>query len=243
VIRTAGPGREHGYASVRVGPGDQDIEALIDEADGSAYPYGISSGACPVHLAAAKLGPARGEKLALHEPPYGPGGDRGGHEFAEQRKQLGALIGRGRRSDAVTFFIAGTGAPPEAIEEMRGSPDWQAMEGVEGTLAYDCAVRGDGSVPLDVAGTPTISTLVLDGSESFEFSTVWPTLQPEVFRAPFGRHIEHQMHDVSPDAPAPVVKEYFGSAVQGEADYGLLHHFLHRASPVSSRDRRPGSVG
>lgn len=169
--------------------------------------------------------------MALHEPPYGPGGDRGGHEFAEQRKQLGALIGRGRRGDAVAFFIAGAGAPPEAIEEMRGSPDRRVVEEMEGTLAYDCAVRGDGSVPLDVAGTPTIPTLAPDDSESIEFSTVWPTLQPEVFRAPFGRHIEHQTHDVSPDAPAPVVKEYFGSAVQGEADYGLLHHFFTSGQP------------
>ena len=47
----------------------EDIEALIDVAGGSAYLYGISSGACLTLEAASKLG-NRITKLALYEAPY-----------------------------------------------------------------------------------------------------------------------------------------------------------------------------
>ncbi|HEY6073317.1 MAG TPA: alpha/beta hydrolase, partial [Anaerolineales bacterium] len=47
----------------------EDLEALIGQAGGSAYLYGISSGACLVLEAAIKLG-KRASKIALYEPPY-----------------------------------------------------------------------------------------------------------------------------------------------------------------------------
>src|SRR5437868_9966429 len=47
----------------------EDIEALIAEAGGSAYLYGISSGAVLALEAASKL-PTKVKKLALYEPPY-----------------------------------------------------------------------------------------------------------------------------------------------------------------------------
>jgi pimeloyl-ACP methyl ester carboxylesterase len=47
----------------------EDIEALIDAAGGSAFLYGISSGACLALEAATRLG-AKVKKLALYEPPY-----------------------------------------------------------------------------------------------------------------------------------------------------------------------------
>ncbi len=62
----------------------EDIEALIDEAGGSACLYGVSSGACLALLAAARLGPARVERLALYEPPYGSRDEREKQEFAGQ---------------------------------------------------------------------------------------------------------------------------------------------------------------
>lgn len=47
----------------------EDIEALIDEAGGSAFVYGISSGAVLALEAASKL-PNKIKKLALYEPPF-----------------------------------------------------------------------------------------------------------------------------------------------------------------------------
>jgi pimeloyl-ACP methyl ester carboxylesterase len=47
----------------------EDIEGLIQEAGGSAFVYGISSGACLALEAAIRLGD-KIIKLALYEPPY-----------------------------------------------------------------------------------------------------------------------------------------------------------------------------
>src|SRR5512135_181422 len=47
----------------------EDIDALIKEAGGSAFVYGISSGACLALEAAMRLG-GKIKKLALYEPPY-----------------------------------------------------------------------------------------------------------------------------------------------------------------------------
>src|SRR5512147_3063214 len=47
----------------------EDLDALIQQAGGSAYVYGISSGACLAMEAALKLGP-KIAKLAMYEAPY-----------------------------------------------------------------------------------------------------------------------------------------------------------------------------
>src|SRR5688572_12629908 len=47
----------------------EDIEALIDAADGSAFLFGISSGAALAMEAAIKLG-GKVKKLAMYEAPY-----------------------------------------------------------------------------------------------------------------------------------------------------------------------------
>src|SRR5262245_61970387 len=47
----------------------EDIDALIDEAGGSAYLYGLSSGAVLALEAANRL-PNKVKKLAMYEPPF-----------------------------------------------------------------------------------------------------------------------------------------------------------------------------
>src|SRR5215475_1777814 len=47
----------------------EDLEALIDEAGGSAFVFGHSSGAA-LTLEAARLLPGKITKLALYEPPF-----------------------------------------------------------------------------------------------------------------------------------------------------------------------------
>jgi pimeloyl-ACP methyl ester carboxylesterase len=47
----------------------EDLEALINEAGGSAFVYGVSSGAALAMEAAIQLGD-RIKKLAMYEPPY-----------------------------------------------------------------------------------------------------------------------------------------------------------------------------
>jgi pimeloyl-ACP methyl ester carboxylesterase len=148
-------------------------------------------------------------KLALYEPPYGSSDDKDKREFAERKKRMSELVEKGKRGDAVAFFIAGMGTPPEAIEDMRKTPDWKVIEEVERTLAYDYAVMGDSSVPLDIARAVTVPTLVMDGSKSFEFmheaADTLGRAMPNAERAT----LEGRTHDVAPEALAPILTEFF----------------------------------
>lgn len=146
----------------------EDIEALIDEAGGSACIYGISSGAVLALRAASALGAGKVVKLALYEPPFGSDDDRAKQEFAEYTREMAALLDAGKRGDAVALFVADM-VPAEMLEEMRQSPEWPIMEAVAPTLAYDNAVMGDGSVPVDEARAATMPALVLVGGASPDF--------------------------------------------------------------------------
>ena len=77
----------------------EDIEALINEAGGSAYVYGISSGAALALKAAENK--LNIPKMALYEPPY----IREKNNPADFETELNKLIASGRRSDAVKYFM------------------------------------------------------------------------------------------------------------------------------------------
>jgi pimeloyl-ACP methyl ester carboxylesterase len=81
----------------------EDIEALIEEAGGSASLYGISSGAALAFEAARAL---RGKvrKLALYEPPYNDEDDAR-RAWRAYRKQLKKLLVADRRGSPVTLFM------------------------------------------------------------------------------------------------------------------------------------------
>ena len=93
----------------------EDLEALIAATGGTAAVYGHSSGAALVLHAAAR-GLAF-DRMVLHEPPFGSGGEeetRAEQEQAEQIKTLLAQTGVATRS------------PP-------GSPAWGAARGCRNT--------------------------------------------------------------------------------------------------------------
>jgi pimeloyl-ACP methyl ester carboxylesterase len=186
----------------------EDIEALIDEAGGSVYLYGISSGAVLALKAAAKLGAAKVTKLALYEPPFNSDDDKAKQDFAQYTQQMAQLLEANKRGDAVAFFLADM-LPAEAIEGMRQSPEWPIMEAVAPTLAYDNAVMGDGSPPVDDAKATTMPALILDGSESPAFmhqaAEALAKTMPQAQRKTLAR----QTHAVAPEALAPVLAEFF----------------------------------
>lgn len=185
----------------------EDIEALLDEAGGSAYLYGVSSGAVLALRAAAQLGAARVPKVALFEPPFSCG-EEAVQEFAAYTEQMEKLLQANRRGDAVTFFL-GDLAPPEMLEEMRQSPAWAHMEAVAPTLAYESAVLGDSAVSAEIAGAVTMPALVLDGDASPAFireaADALAAAMPHVRRIT----MEGQSHDAGAEAVAPVLREFF----------------------------------
>ncbi|MGC9665161.1 alpha/beta fold hydrolase [Planosporangium sp. 12N6] len=184
----------------------EDLEVVIEAAGGSAYVYGISSGAA-LALTAAASGPAI-TKLALYEPPYtAEDGDTA--QVAAYNRQIIDLLAAGRRGDAVERFMSGVGLPAEAIAGMRQSPAWPVFEGVAPTLAYDFAVLGDGTVPRERAAHVTVPTLVAAGGASPESLRRPAKALADAIPGATHRVLEGQTHEVSPDAIAAVLREFF----------------------------------
>ena len=186
-----------------------DIEAIIDEAGGSASLYGISSGAALAMEAAIKLGDKVG-KLAMYEAPFN-NDEAGMQAWREYVKQLRELLDRGRNGDAVGLFMRLVGASADQVEEIRQTPMWPLWESIGHTLAYDhiAALGEDAAIPTEQAARVAMPALVMDGSESFPFMhTTAVTLANAMPRGQY-RTLEGQTHEVSAEALAPVLTEFF----------------------------------
>src|SRR5829696_5439615 len=165
----------------------EDLAAVIAAAGGPAAVYGHSSGAALVLHAAARGLP------------------------------IDALVEEGRRGEAVELFLRLTGAPPEAVGEMRTGPWWPRAQAMAPTLAYDSAAVGHrtgGTVPAELLAEVAIPApaLVLCGGAS-------PAWMIEAGRRiadalPDGRLrvLEGEGHVVSPERLAPLVGEFFKAA-------------------------------
>lgn len=191
----------------------EDIEALIDEAGGTASLYGISSGACLAMLAAAKLGD-KVSKLAMYEAPYDEM-EVAAENWKEYRTNLDKAIAENRRGDAVTLFMKLVGVPDQAIEGMKSSPMWPGLEAVAPTLRYDAAEMGeDRSVPVDTAKKVAIQSLVMDGGASMQIMPFMRTSADKLAKAMSKskrKTVEGQSHDVDSKVLAPVLLEFFTS--------------------------------
>jgi pimeloyl-ACP methyl ester carboxylesterase len=184
----------------------EDLEALVVEAGGSAFVYGISSGAGLALEAAASGVPITG--LALFEPPYTAEGGDVPHA-AEDAARLAKLLDAGRRGEAVELFFSWVGLPHEAVAQMKSSSVWPALEQIAPTIAYDNKVMGDDRVPRERAAQVTAPTIVIAGSLS----------SPELRRAahevanaiPQARHrtLEGQSHTAAPESIAPILSAFF----------------------------------
>jgi pimeloyl-ACP methyl ester carboxylesterase len=187
----------------------EDIEVLIDETGGSAFVYGISSGAALAMEAAIRLGD-KVKKLAMYEAPYND--DETAQEvWKKYTKQLEELLAADRKGDAVGLFMMLVGATAEDVEGIRQSPMWPLWEAVAPTLAYDhIAALGEGAaVPTGRAASVTVPTLVMDGGESYPFMHVTAkALAKAIPHAQF-RTLEGQTHEVTSEALAPVLVEFF----------------------------------
>lgn len=150
----------------------EDIEALIDAVGGRASLFGSSSGGVLALDAASRLGPKVG-RLVLFEPPFIVDHRRSPLDAAYAH-QLNSLIGAGRRSEAVRYFMTqALGMPGPAVAVMRLLPMWRKLTRLAPTLAYDLAVL-DGTqagrpLPTDRWACVTAPTLIVTGSKSDAF--------------------------------------------------------------------------
>ena len=186
----------------------EDIEAMIDAAGGSAFLYGISSGAV-LALDAARALPTKVKKLAIYEPPYIIEGTRP-KPPADTARIYTEFVESGRRGDAAEYFMAKVvGMPPEFVAQARSSPWWPAQEALAHTLAYDATIMGDYSLPTEHAASVTTPTLVIAGGASWDWMRATAQALADSLPAGQYRTLEGQRHDVAADALAPVLEEFF----------------------------------
>jgi len=186
----------------------EDIEALINEAGGSAFVFGISSGAALAFEAALALG-SKVKKLAMYEAPYNDDDDAR-QAWKEYRGQLKEVLAEGQRGDAVALFMTLLGVPADDLDGMRQYPMWPMWEAVAPTLAYDAAGLGeDASVPTERAASVAVPTLIMDGGASYPFMRVAATALANAIPNAQHRTLEGQTHEIAAEVIAPVLVEFF----------------------------------
>lgn len=192
----------------------EDIDALITEAGGNVYLFGISSGGA-LALEATAAGLAI-NKLAVYEVPYSIG-RKATSQWQNYVKELNVLLADNRREDALELFMRLAGSGDEAIDGAKSSPLWPRLKALAPTLAYDAACLGDGQPPRARLATIAQPVLVATGS------VVDPQmggLQPSFFAEaadviagsiPHAKRqiLEGQSHQIDPVVFSQVLNNFF----------------------------------
>ena len=189
----------------------EDIDALIQEAGGSAFVFGGSSGGV-LTLDAAAHG-LNITKLAVYEPPFVVDDSR---EPPPENivDQLKDLIASDQRGDAAeTFMVKGSLMPADMVAGMRTQPFWPSVEAVAHTLVYDATImegtmRGV-SLPVDRWKAVTIPTLVIYGGAGPAWSQNAAKALIKLLPNAEEQRLEGQFHDLTPDVLTPVLKNFF----------------------------------
>jgi len=196
----------------------EDLEVLINEAGGSAFVFGHSSGAV-LALEAARLLPGKIEKLAIYEPPFIIDDSRPPVP-RDYVSHLNELIAAGRRGEAVEYYMSDALlVPAEMLAQMRNMPMWPQIEAVAHTIPYDGTIMGD-----TMSGNPatlrkwasvTVPTLVMVGGASPAFfhngtQALVGLLPNAVYRTLAG-----QDHGPADEVLTPALVEFFESAGKG----------------------------
>lgn len=188
-----------------VGREIEDLHAVIEQCGERAHVYGVSSGAALALRATEELGPASVRKLAVYEPPYG----QGEHAFNEQKERVNQLVRSGEPGQAAEYFLSAVGMPAAALDTMKRSPEWPAIQKIDFTLAYDYLVLGNGAVPNEVKNV-RVPTLVMNGEKSLSF--MGPTTQrlAELIPSAERKVLPGQTHQAAPEVVAPLLIQFFG---------------------------------
>jgi pimeloyl-ACP methyl ester carboxylesterase len=188
----------------------EDLGAVISAAGGSAFVYGVSSGAV-LALEAAHSGlPIT--RLALYEPPFIVDGSR---EPIPQDffARLTTVLEQQRRGDAVKSFMKLVQVPAVFIIMMRVMPAWSKLTAVAHTLPYDITLVKDYQLgkPLPRfrwAGA-TSPTLVMDGGKSPAWLRNAARALTDVLPNASHRTLPGQTHMINAEAHMSPLVEFF----------------------------------
>lgn len=188
----------------------EDVAAVIDAAGGSAFVYGISSGAA-LALAAANAGlPIK--RLAVYEAPFLLD-ENAPPEPPTYRADLERALSEGRRGDAVAMFMRMVGAPSMMVKVMKLTPAWRKLKGVAHTLPYDHDVLADARagqpLPEDRYAEVARPVLSMAGGKSPEWMRTAMQQVAAVLPDAEYRTIEGQTHMLKPQAVAPLLRSFF----------------------------------
>jgi len=192
----------------------EDIAALIDEAGGTAYLYGVSSGAALALEAAAAGLPIA--KVAAYEVPYDVS-EGAKQRHLEYTEKVQSLLADDRRDDAMRLFMRLAGAPEEAIAQAHDSPMWAGSIALAHTLAYDAVCLGDGTPPTERLATITQPVLMATGGATDDTMAglgtgFFDAAADAVTAAIPGADraiIPNQGHVADPEAVVPVITRFF----------------------------------
>ncbi len=191
----------------------EDIAALISEAGGSAFVFGISSGAA-LALEAAARGLAIG-KLALFEPPFIVDGSRTPVP-ADYVPQLDRLLAAGRRADVIRSFMEIVGVPKLFIFLMRFMPAWSRLKRIAHTVPYDMTImqgtQAGKPLPTERWTSVRMPALVMDGGKSPAWMRHGVQSLAGALAGAQYRTLPGQTHMVRPEVLAPALEEFFRCA-------------------------------
>ena len=189
----------------------EDLDAVSQEAGGSAFVFGGSSGGV-LTLDAAAHG-SNITKLAVYEPPFVVDNSRNpvAEDMVDQLKELVASV---RGGDAAELFMTkGSLMPTKMVAGMRTQPFWSEVEAVAHTLVYDAMIM-DGTMrgiplPTDRWAAVTIPTLVIYGGAGPAWSRNAAEALVELLPHVERKILEGQFHTLTPDALTPVLERFF----------------------------------
>lgn len=194
----------------------EDLAAIFDAAGGSAFLYGISSGAV-LALRGAASG-LRVKKLVVYEPPFVLD-DSHRMDPPDFQERIRAMVAAGDRDGAVKLFMKVVGVPSFGIVMMRLIPKvWPNLRAAAHTLPYDFAVLGDTQqgrgLPAELRETLsaiTAPTVALTGGKSPPYLNQGAKVVAETVRGATFSVVPKQNHNVAAKAIAPVLREAFAS--------------------------------
>jgi len=185
----------------------EDLDALVQAAGSPVFVFGHSSGAT-LTLRAAYGGVAF-QKMALYEPPPAY------PKAAEYARQIGDLVAKGQRGEAVEFFLSGVmNMPQPVIEEQRKSPYRPSMEKMANTLVYEMTLLEP--VPNGMVASLRIPTVIFDGGMASS-EVMRNTARALAHDLPTARSItlEGQGHAFAPEVVAAELEKFFITPVSG----------------------------
>jgi pimeloyl-ACP methyl ester carboxylesterase len=183
----------------------EDLEALTEQNGGSAYLFGVSSGAI-LALRAVSHG-LRVPKLVLFEPPFVT--NKTLIRSPNAYHDLTQLIDDGKRGEAVKFYLRKVmGAPAILPFVLKLTPNWRKMKANANSLPYDAAICGDFEIPKNLVSAITTPVLVIDSTKSPEI--LRSAVEATVRALPNGtrKSLKGSIHDIPPKILAPELIQF-----------------------------------